>query len=264
MKRGYPHYGEEANLQADVMRFMAIVAFCLIAILAMVRQVPTLPTPPPVPLPDDPIPIEQLEKATAAIPTQPTPIPLPADIEAPLPTPNPTKAPKPKIRPTTPPERYRPADPPPLQQARVMEEPLQPEVAQKAAAPNTAEAASAESETGDQGLTLRFDSDGDFLRLIAKGKVAVYAFDESIFLSLGTNYRFSPTTPPSQFYELDKATVPSHLSQALPEDMSAAGLKWAVGLTPRVQRQIQQHLGRVEHGQLLINKYEEVRHVQAR
>ncbi|MEE4282083.1 MAG: hypothetical protein V2I41_09065, partial [Pseudomonadales bacterium] len=40
MRRRRLTHMEEDSLQADVMRFMAIVAFCLIAILAMVRNSP--------------------------------------------------------------------------------------------------------------------------------------------------------------------------------------------------------------------------------
>ena len=61
--------------------------------------------------------------------------------------------------------------------------------------------------------------------------------------------------------ELDTATIPTHMRRALPTPLQAGNMTWAVGLATKVEQQIQKLVGRVEHGQLLINRYEEVRHV---
>ena len=47
MRNAGAHHAENESLQADVMRFMAIIAFCLVAILALVRGTePVEPAPP--------------------------------------------------------------------------------------------------------------------------------------------------------------------------------------------------------------------------
>ena len=113
-----------------------------------------------------------------------------------------------------------------------------------------------------EGLILRFVSDGDFLRLIAKGDVQVYAFQEKEFLALGQDYRFYDSPPPNQVYEVLPDTIPRLIDAALEKRTpSAATFKWGISLPERVERQIQSYLNTVSTGQLLIDRYGEVRHV---
>ena len=78
--------GGIADLQTDVMRFMAILAICLVAIFALVQSIPlnTLPTTPesvePIP---EPAPVPAPAPAPAPI-VKTEPLPVPAD---PIPTP---------------------------------------------------------------------------------------------------------------------------------------------------------------------------------
>lgn len=79
MRPGDPFGGTGELLQADVMRFMAIIAFCLIAILALVRNA-------------DPAPVREAEEPlTRPMPPKPMPAPKPAaspvQAEEPAPTP---------------------------------------------------------------------------------------------------------------------------------------------------------------------------------
>ena len=73
--------------------------------------------------------------------------------------------------------------------------------------------------------------------------------------------RFGETSPPSQVYELDAATIPKLIRRALPNAAMSNELTWAVGLPTKIQTQIQQHLRRVDSGELHINRYQEVKHV---
>ena len=43
----------------------------------------------------------------------------------------------------------------------------------------------------NEGLSLRFASDQDFMRLVAKGDIQVYAFKAKDVLSLDRSFRFS-------------------------------------------------------------------------
>ena len=253
MRRGPWHQVDEASLQTDVMRFMAIVAFCLIAILAMVRNVaPVAPVPtkeakqPPV--------VTQVAKTA---PTEPD------VVEAQQPTPQTTKPIPPQApvteQPSTPKPFHKPA---PKVAVAEPEETVQAFADPTPTTPSQAMQVSPAKED-EEGLTLRFSSESDFLRLVARGKVAVYAFDQVTFLALGSDYRFQQVSPPRQVYELEATTIPAHMSAALPKGSSQAQFKWAVGLPQRVERQIQNYVATVNSGELLINKFEEVRHVPA-
>ncbi len=118
------------------------------------------------------------------------------------------------------------------------------------------------SDAEPEGLILRFVSNGDFLRLIAKGDVQVYAFQEREFLALGRDYEFYDAPAPKQVYEILPDTIPSLIDAALEKrNPSAATFKWGISLPQRVERQIQSYLNTVSTGQLLIDRYGEVRHV---
>lgn len=263
MNRRHVSQVDEASLQTDVMRFMAIVAFCLIAILAMVRNVEGPPSPtvveappaqPPVAQPrsepDEPVStvteevIAQAPEPRRPLQATPRPIPPQLAVAQQKPTPRPE---------TSKPETSKPEPSPAVPNP----------VVTSVAPPITPTAADQpEQKTReDEGLTLRFETEADFLRLVAKGKVAVYAFDQKTFLALQSNFEFRQAQPPTQVYELEYSTIPRHMSTALPSGASAQELKWAVGLPPRVQSQIQNYVQRVQGGELLINRFEEVRHV---
>ena len=63
MHRGDTDAGGAADLQTDIMRFMAILALCLVAIFALVQSIPLVPEPQTQP------------QAAAAPPPPPAPVP---------------------------------------------------------------------------------------------------------------------------------------------------------------------------------------------
>ncbi|TNF80784.1 MAG: hypothetical protein EP301_12980 [Gammaproteobacteria bacterium] len=280
-RRGHSYADDSESLQADVMRFMAIIAFCLIAILALVkhaeppettREVEPTPAPPvtsqetqpdPQPEPAEPEPIqtdwegwEELRLAAAEMPDprpQPEPVvePEPA-IEVPEPVVEAPNAPEPPPLAVVEPERpaYPDFEPAP------MEEP--------AAEPTPEAAPSSPAEPEDEGLTLRFASDGDFLRLIAKGDIQVYAFHDSDVLTLSESYRFLDTQSPGQVYELLPPSIPSLIVDALKQARTdIGGYRWGIALPGHISNQIERHLGQVTRGQLVIDRYGDVHHVAA-
>lgn len=94
--------GGVADLQTDVMRFMAILAICLVAIFALVQSIPldstapgTQPAPSnPEPMPE-PIPEPMPEPEPVAEPP-PAPLPEPLAAAAPVPVPEPATEPAPQ------------------------------------------------------------------------------------------------------------------------------------------------------------------------
>ena len=114
----------------------------------------------------------------------------------------------------------------------------------------------------DEGLSLRFASDGDFLRLIAKGEIEVYAYNESGVFALQPNYQFLRSSAPGQVFELMEQTVPKLIVDALgPMESGAAPFTWAIAIPLAIRTQIENHMASVRNGQLVINRYGEVHHV---
>mgnify|MGYP001825956241 FL=1 len=72
--------GGVADLQTDVMRFMAILAICLVAIFALVQSIP-LDT-----VPAEPMPTQQAESEPVPTPVpEPVPDPIPEPVAEPIP-----------------------------------------------------------------------------------------------------------------------------------------------------------------------------------
>ena len=248
---------DSESLQADVMRFMAIIAFCLIAILALVRnveapQIPqpqtTNPLPAPVALPRWQEPIEKPEPKITHREVQrvvPAPLLEPAAVvtqSLQIPAIEPVPVSKPVSDPIA------------------VSAPVESVPEQQPAAPAVPPLNSQNVE--DEGLTLRFASDGDFLRLIAKGAILVYAYNESGVFALQPDYQFLPSAAQGQVYQLMDQTVPTLILDAFERTQSdAAPFTWAIAIPPAIRNQIENHMASVRSGQLVINRYGEVHHV---
>jgi hypothetical protein len=230
--QGPSYAGDSESLQADVMRFMAIIAFCLIAILALVRNTePVDPSPSaPKPLVIEPEPVfEPPEPPIVEIRVEaPDPLPVIAAEEA-------VSTPAPELQPEE-------------------------TVASVEAPPSPV----SDPDPEEEGLTLRFASDGDFLRLIARGDIRVYAFQESDVLARSESYRFLDTAAPGQVYELLPPSIPDLILEALKQARpDTDGYRWGIALPGRISNQIEQHLSQVSRGELVIDRYGDVHHVAA-
>ncbi len=280
MYRRGQNYDDGESLQADVMRFMAIIAFCLIAILALVKHAEphekeavadSQPEPQPANAPQAPAPV-QVELALAPPPVAPQPA-----LSAPEPRAQPEPEPivadelevEPEPEPAPVPEPDAPAAPSPLLEEKpvITAEPApeQPEPDPvEAPAPPTAAKAETATEPEDEGLILRFASDGDFLRLIARGDIRVYAFQDTDVLTLSESYRFLDSQSPGQVYELLPPSIPNLIVDALKQARSNIdGYRWGIALPGHISNQIERHLGQVTRGQLVIDRYGDVHHVAA-
>jgi hypothetical protein len=90
--------GGVADLQTDVMRFMAILALCLVAIFALVQSIPVNTVAPEIPATDVPAPVATPEPAPVPAHepvTVPDPVPEPEVLESVVATPPKPAMPKP-------------------------------------------------------------------------------------------------------------------------------------------------------------------------
>jgi hypothetical protein len=90
--------GGVADLQTDVMRFMAILALCLVAIFALVQSIPVNTVAPEIPAADVPAAVATPEPAPVPAPepvTVPDPVPEPEVLESVVATPPKPAMPKP-------------------------------------------------------------------------------------------------------------------------------------------------------------------------
>ncbi len=227
---------DNESLQTDVMRFMAIIAFCLIAILALVKNAPppetetvaNVPEPPVV----EPVPAPAVHESIGAASAAND-----SDVGA---------------------ASAANATAPKTSHSRLRRPQLKPLLRQRVAA--EAEAAPTDREL--EGLSLRFASEGDFLRLISRGDVTVFAYRDDAVWGLSRDYVFRNTRAPKQIYELEPNTIPQLVSDAfLRNHASPSNFTWGVSLPRRIESQIQSYIQRVEHGVLLIDRFGEVRHV---
>ncbi len=226
---------EEDSLQADVMRFMAIVAFCLIAILAMVRNSPGVEARVTKESVVQVAEIEPEEMARVeALPVRASAVEPAIEIVVESQNTTAVALPEPKPEPQPDPEP----------------EP-EPEPEQRSSPADTSE-----------GLTLAFASEADFMRLISKGRITLYAYTGQSFLTTSDTYSFHKTDAPAQLYEIDRHTIPAHVIDAA-EREEIEGLQWGVGLSTRIEKQISRYVEANVSGQLHIDRYEQVLHVEA-
>jgi hypothetical protein len=237
------------GLQADVMRFMAIIAFCLIAILALAQNVePPIAEsvveqlPQPVPqvldveqaeapnetlLPPVEKPVELLSNEVKAVPDRVEP---PAFDERPL---------LPEIAPLRLKEKPLRLKEKPL---RLKEKPLRlqekpPHSSENP--PHSSENPPHSSEKPPHSsekppLALRFVSDDAFIALISAGKIQLYARSDTDYHLMAANFDITQKPPTGVLYDLMPASIPGKISRlfqrtvvadsylvALPADMQS-------------------------------------------
>ncbi len=210
--------GGAADLQTDIMRFMAILSLCLVAIFALVQSVPNeAQTSSDVPGIASPPPIEELA-AKDEIPS------------------------------------IREASPVPVEPQAVKSVALtRPEWVSTHQAPvkSTPPVAPASAEPEDKVFTLRFESDLALTRLVSNGQVAFYAIDAGRAQRMtvsDSRISFWDASTPNTFHQMEAATVPQAVVDALVRSgADAAGVEWGVTLPGKLSRQLnslmQQHQG---------------------
>lgn len=225
--------GGVADLQTDVMRFMAILALCLVAIFALVQSIPLTPA------------VQAPAVAPPAPPVEATPAPEPAPLTEPEPLPEPVPEPEPESlaepEPAPVPEPSPEPDPIPEPQTQAMPAPPQ------------------DTPPIREGFTLRFETDLALTRLVARNEVGLYAItpDRSLRMSVNRGQiSFWNASAPNQFHEMDTATVPDEVVAALRRAgalQSTDAVQWGVTLPATMRRQLNQYLAEHSGGELIID-----------
>ena len=274
-----------ADLQADVMRFMAILAFCLLAVFALVQSVPKSAqehavTQAPNIAPERP-------KAKPPVPPPPkssnqsrqaTPIQITQDTDT-------TSSTHPQITKARPPQDREHGKPKSIRFADVKNEapsksrdagqtnshlPKRPSPAADVRTSLTTDSlattqVSEQTAHDDKGFALRFESDLALESLVAKDKVRLFGrVGKRIWrLSIKSGQlRFHPTTAPRQFHAMTPESVPIHIVTALRRDAAVLHpdrVAWGVTLPPATTDQILRHLRESSGGSLLIQADGQVR-----
>ena len=236
--------GGAADLQTDIMRFMAILSLCLVAIFALVQSIPLTPTEvPQVPKIVEP----------AAIPPAEPPIDLPAPPVRTVQTKvEPTKTYAPKSEPDPDPDAEqitltRPKWVP--KTAAVKNEPAP--AASPAVPPPPVEASE------PIGFTLRFESDAALMRAVAAGQVRLYAISGNRAQRMAVSesrVSFWDASTPNTFHEMETTTVPPAVIDAHKRGGAAnQDVSWGVTLPGILKSQLDALMQAHTGGSLIIS-----------
>lgn len=232
--------GGAADLQTDVMRFMAILALCLVAIFALVQSIPLAPIPAPEERAEAQPP-EPVATTTTAPAVPPVPPPAPAaakDVAAPVQ--ESVVLTRPKWTPQRTPNELPAAEP--------VQTPL-PAVEQ---APDNA----IPDAPTDEGFTLRFASDAALMRAVAAHHVGVYAIEPGRARRMtvsDSRVSFWDASTPNSFHEMEPGTVPQAVAAALARSGGTSGdLKWGVTLPGRMKARLDELMAQHPGGALII------------
>ncbi len=234
--------GGAADLQTDVMRFMAILSLCLVAIFALVQSLPMTP-PAPVTTKADPDP-----KPTAEPPPErPMPVPERVVREPVLQQPPPPEPRRVKLPPAPVYEPVKAPEPEPT---------TSPPLASSVAPVPEPAPAPAASEAAKEGFTLRFESDLALRRLVARNEIGLYAMRADKAFRMNVNrgaLSFWPASNPSQFHEMDEATVPNDVVAALRRTGAPGTITWGVTLPSKLSSALNRYLTESRGGELIID-----------
>lgn len=222
--------GGVSDLQTDVMRFMAILALCLVAVFALVQSIPLAPqqeTPAPVESPEPAA--QEAASATLVAAVKPD---AASEREIVLTRPLPEKLPHEDA-------------PPVLQRPR-------------AAVVEKTEALPVRPAPPREGFTLRFEDNVALTRLVARNEVGLYAIlpDKSYRMNVNRGqFSFWPASMPKRFHEMDDTTVPAAVTDAfrLSGAPRSRGIKWGVTIPPTTSSQLEKILREETGGDLVID-----------
>jgi hypothetical protein len=209
----------DAELQADVMRFVAMLALCLVAVSTLVEGNRAAPVPE-----------------------------VPSTTSMPSPARTGTSAP-PKATPDRPSAIGGADRSPPVT--------AEPGSAEVDGSPSTTTAVAPvpppeERPREQDGLSLRFATDSALLRMAARGDARVFVMSgtRTLALDLSDGIDFRPAEPPASYYAMSPGTVPRLLRQAFRG--TGNGL-WGVTLPERTAAEIDRYLRQSSSGVLVID-----------
>lgn len=239
--------GGAADLQTDVMRFMAIISLCLVAIFALVQSLPTPVSPPESAAKPQPEPIvvqtKEPERVRQPVPRREPPATKPPPVE-------PVQKPVPKLAALPPAPVYEAP-------AKKPDPPVKPSPLASAPppVPVQAPAAPAAKTPARKGFSLRFESDLALTRLVARNEIGLYALQPGKAQRMSVNrgaVSFWPAGSPGQIHEMDESTVPDTIVAALRRSGGGGSLRWGVTLPAGMSRDLNRYLNEYEGGELII------------
>jgi outer membrane biosynthesis protein TonB len=232
--------GGAADLQTDVMRFMAIISLCLVAIFALVQSIPLTPTAEdPVKVDAEPV-VESVraEPVKSSAPVEPAMPVVEKKTEIKLTRPVPTRT-------------IARNDPVALQRPKPAPAPK----ADPAPAQAASEAPVADTAPSEEGFTLRFETDAALTRLVARQIVGLYAITPKNALRMNIvddEISFWPASAPGQFHEMDRSTVPDKVLAAFRTELEMNDVKWGVTLPADMSSELNGYLLNERGGALII------------
>lgn len=229
MHRGDADAGGAADLQTDIMRFMAILALCLVAIFALVQSIPLIPeAPTQSPVAAAPPPLQEAEPVVEE-PVAQEPVDTPPAVEEPakamvLTRPKWTSTFVPQQRTLSPSVDKTPPAEDRQEPAAVASPPTPTPPAEK------------------KGFSLRFESDHALTRLVAAGKVGLYAIGDGRAQRMTVSesrISFWDASTPNAFHEMETSTVPRPVIDALARSgINTSGIDWGVTLPGQLREQL--------------------------
>jgi hypothetical protein len=236
MHRGDSDAGGAADLQTDIMRFMAILALCLVAIFALVQSIPLVPeAPTQSPAPAAPPPTtETIEADSESVARNVDPAPPKTEAE------NVARLTRPKWTTTFVPGQVAAVEATPVKQD------------------SSDKPAPASNTTDDKGFTLRFESDLALTRLVAAGTVGLYAIADGRARRMTVSesrISFWDASAPNSYHEMETSTVPRPVIDALARTgVNTADVGWGVTLPGQLREQLDSLMRGNSGGTLVIGR----------
>ncbi len=242
--------GGAADLQTDIMRFMAILSLCLVAIFALVQSLPLTPTEPAAPEAVEPEAVTVEPAAVKPEPAAPEPEPL-QPVE-----PTPVEAEPVLARPSAP-------QPAAAEQAVTLTRPKwEPKFVPAINQPSEITAVEepvAEPLPSEEpaGFVLRFESDAALMRAVAASHVGLYAIEDTRARRMTVSesrVSFWDASTPNTFHEMESATVPGAVIEALSRTGADAGsVSWGVTLPGKLKTRLDALMEAHQGGSLIIS-----------
>lgn len=243
--------GGAADLQTDIMRFMAILSLCLVAIFALVQSIPLKPTETVAPVEPD-TPVEQAQAKATVGDEQDIARAKPQQEAAAVPLKERAEAPVTLTRPKW--------------QSRIVAAGRLSDLPEPAAeAPDTTSAArtappaqetAPPMEKESEGFTLRFESDAALTRLVAANRVGLYAVAGGRAQRMSVSesrISFWEASTPHIYHEMESGTVPGPVIEALARTgMATTAVSWGVTLPGRLTTQLDALMLKHRGGSLII------------
>lgn len=258
--------GGAADLQTDIMRFMAILSLCLVAIFALVQSIPLTPAEPE---PVEPVTTEAAPMVAELEPTEPPVVapepraadPVVARATGSVPAEKPLKLTRPKWVPKFDPVAAstpdaRAVETPAIEQSISESVPAEVPVPTKVEVPVPTKVERPAPVAEPDGFVLRFESDAALMRAVGASHVGFYAIehDKAQRMTVSeSRVSFWAASTPNTFHEMESATVPGPVIDALARTgADADAVSWGVTLPGKLKTRLDALMEAHQGGSLII------------